>query len=75
LKIPKYIKQKINKSISLASEIRKLHHEISMWLDKNGIETGENRFTDEVWDEFSHGEIHSVDEFEELLNRYIEETQ
>lgn len=71
--LPELIKNKINRSIQIVGELRKLHEEISSWLEANGIETGNDEFITEVWDAFSHGEIDSADEFEEMLNRYIKD--
>jgi len=71
LKIPKYIKNKINKILELKELTHKLSKEIDNWLEDNGVDTQSEKYIDGFGVRLSYAELVNADEFENELQKFL----
>lgn len=69
LKIPKSIKNKIEKFDQLRIKQNKIYKEVLEWFEKQGIDITEDGFNDEVAVKILYGEFEENDWLNYLLDR------
>jgi len=71
LKIPKYIKNKINRMLELKELTHKLSKEIDNWLEDNGVDTQSEKYIDGLGVRLLYAELVNADEFENELQKFL----
>jgi len=66
-KIPKYIKDKVQKISDLHHQQARLINEVSNWIDNQGIDTYDEDFANGILVRIENGEFRNADEFEKDL--------
>ena len=71
MKIPKYIKNKINRMLELKELTHKLSKEIDNWLEDNGVDTQSEKYIDGLGVRLLYAELVNADEFENELQKFL----
>lgn len=66
-KVPKYIKDKVNKISSLHFQQRKLILEVTDWIEFQGIDTYDEDFANAILVRIENGEFRNTEDFEKDL--------
>lgn len=67
MKLPKYIKNKIQQVMDLRSKAAELEQDLYAWLNEKGFDTSSDDFMDTVGDKLCYSEA-TVEEIESLLD-------